>query len=400
MDWKFKIGLVDPSLQARLNPTIEKQATTFFFRNFILPASSREETRGFLEVAASMSDGAAEDSPLALATEALAISSIANWPGRRHLSSMAARLYGRALAATRKAIMNPQEATSDATLVAILLFSLYESITSSEHTTLAWGKHIDGAVAIARARGLQQFQDPQSLLLFRAVRTQMITNAIQSQTAIADFPGPRGWLSDMDTQEPIPFSSIEYSIKLPDLLSRGKRLSALPATLETDQLVENLLEEAHHAAQEYSKWQAQLPAHWGYKSVATCSGDVATSKIEELEVWPGPMHMYKNVHISSTRNNNRIVETLYWSIVIDALKRLQPSNYETDARYRLAKNRIQALVDDVCHSVPFHLWGQELGEKARPDGQNREGEFAMQLSPSMRLSLTKLQLLRLSEATI
>ena len=86
------MGVPDLVLQTKLNPTIEQQATTFFFNNFMVIPRSKETTRGFLEVAAPMYERAKSDSPLHLAIEAMAISVITNWPGRRHLTQLAARL--------------------------------------------------------------------------------------------------------------------------------------------------------------------------------------------------------------------------------------------------------------------------------------------------------------------
>ena len=38
----------------------------------------------------------------------------------------------------------------------------------------AWASHVEGAAAILATRGRAQFNTPQSLSLFRAVRTQMV----------------------------------------------------------------------------------------------------------------------------------------------------------------------------------------------------------------------------------
>lgn len=135
----------------------------------MLPHRMRAMTTGLLQVAAPLVGSAKDDSALSLATEAVAMAVMAKTPDNERLNQYAAHLYGRALAATQQAMQDPAQATSDETLLAILLFALYESIVSSEHSTAAWTKHIDGAVAIVRARGVEQFETPQSLGLFRAV---------------------------------------------------------------------------------------------------------------------------------------------------------------------------------------------------------------------------------------
>jgi hypothetical protein len=47
---------------------------------------------------------------------------------------------------------------------------------STDDTITAWGNHVDGAVALTKMRGTDQFSDPMSHAMFRAVRTMMITS--------------------------------------------------------------------------------------------------------------------------------------------------------------------------------------------------------------------------------
>lgn len=96
---------------------------------------------------------------------------------------------------------------------------LYESISTPSTTN--WSRHVQGAVGIAKARGTAQFEDPQSLVLFRATRTQMLMDAIQRREAVGDFPGPEGWLGDSSKGS---LCSIRCSIKMPDVLARAKTL--------------------------------------------------------------------------------------------------------------------------------------------------------------------------------
>ncbi|KXT02306.1 hypothetical protein AC578_194 [Pseudocercospora eumusae] len=356
--------------QMSLNPPIEKQATAFFFNNFVLPPRNTETTRGFLELAVPLFNASKEGSPLHLATEAVSVSIIANWPGRRHLQQKAARLYGQALAATQKALQDPNNATSDTTLLAILLFSLYESVTSSDRSVQAWSKHIEGAVAIVRARGPQQFANNQSLLLFRAVRTQMLTNAIQQRREIPEFPGAKGWVGDIGEDQTAASTLIKYSVRLPTLLTKAKPLFLSEKTPQTIAQVTEMLNDAFEIQRGLLEWEQQIPAQWGHRSIANrrfSAPDV--DNIDELDVWPGPtMHVYKDVHIACIRNNNRVSQILCCSIVIDALKWLNedPSQCMSDHRFISARHRLQMLVDDICYSVPFHMYGLDVSEDMQP----------------------------------
>lgn len=75
---------------------------------------------------------------------------------------------------------------------------------------------------MVKARGTAQFDDPQSLTLFRATRTQMLMDAVRQRQGVGDFPGPDGWLGDQNKGMPCP--RIKHSLRMPDVLVRAKEL--------------------------------------------------------------------------------------------------------------------------------------------------------------------------------
>jgi hypothetical protein len=86
----------------------------------------------------------------------------------------ARKLYAKGLKDTGEAIRDPEQAKSDELLMAILLFSLYESITSTDGSRTVWTRHINGAVTLVKMRGEKIKSNPTSLHLFRAVRAHMV----------------------------------------------------------------------------------------------------------------------------------------------------------------------------------------------------------------------------------
>ena len=360
-----------PSASLTFNPTIERQAVSFFFENFIVPSQSRKMSRGFLEVLAPMYEATAARSLLSMATEALAVRIAASFPGSRHLLCHADNLYGQALNSGRHALRDPKEATSDETLLSILLFSLYESLTTSDREN--WSKHIRGAVGIARSRGIAQFSDPQSSLLFRATRTQMLGDAISRGEAIEDFPGPKGWLSDQE--DAVGNHLIEYSIRIPDLLAGARELLVLDQTIDSIAKVNELLQDAYKLQHALFDWELNSRSESGYKSIyhSAPSGAVASeADTIRSEVWqPGLVHIYENLLMAIIRNNIRVLQLLCSSVVIDSLKWLDPVNYIADRRYKAAAYRVQYLVDDIAASVPVYL-GYRLAGKEFPLQQSAE----------------------------
>jgi hypothetical protein len=119
-------GLWPFSVPQALEYSTEAAATQFFFRNFVHLPQQSGSNRGFLELIIPSYTKASSDSPLHLATHAVALSALGNYPGNWRLKLDAGRAYGKTLNSVNEAMKDPSLATSDQTILAILLLSLYE----------------------------------------------------------------------------------------------------------------------------------------------------------------------------------------------------------------------------------------------------------------------------------
>lgn len=119
--------------------------------------------------------------------------------------------------------------------------------------------------------------------------------------------------------------------------------------------MDELLREAYDLQNELYRWDMNMPAQFGYKSVMHVTAVPRDENVKATELWPGPVHDYRDVHTASIRNNNRVSQLLCSNVVIGALRWLDPENYMEDRRYRAAAYRVQYLVDDIAASVPFNL---------------------------------------------
>jgi hypothetical protein len=90
--------------------------------------------------------------------------------------------YQRALSATHRALRDPDLATSDGVLAAVLLLSIFENISATKMGEFAWGSHVEGAIQLVKARGRKQLQTATGLRLFIAVRTQLVSGFSDSYT--------------------------------------------------------------------------------------------------------------------------------------------------------------------------------------------------------------------------
>lgn len=151
-----------------------EQAACHFMANFVL-VPRHGSTHGFLEYVVPLLKVQNVSEHFKLAFDACAVGSLwARYPDGASLQEQALGNYTKALQSTYRAICDPDTAGSDATLATVLLLGLFENITAKHVGTLAWGSHIEGALELVRRRGRKQLRSKLGLLLFVAVRTQMV----------------------------------------------------------------------------------------------------------------------------------------------------------------------------------------------------------------------------------
>lgn len=130
LDQTFDFEAFVWNLEHAVPPTIalapECEAIPFFFKNFITLPQQAESTRGYLEYLVPLYNRARPSSVLHLATTAVAMATCGQYPGRQELLREAVSTYGRALKKLNDDLKDPVMSKSDETVLAILMFSLYE----------------------------------------------------------------------------------------------------------------------------------------------------------------------------------------------------------------------------------------------------------------------------------
>jgi hypothetical protein len=114
------------ALPATIQMPPDYEAVPFFFKNFIALPQQAESTRGFLEYLVPLYNKARPASVLHLATTAVAMATCGQYPGRQDLLREAVSTYGKALKKLNGDLKDPVMSRSDETVLAILMFSLYE----------------------------------------------------------------------------------------------------------------------------------------------------------------------------------------------------------------------------------------------------------------------------------
>lgn len=167
-------------LEMAIIPAIEvpldTKASCHFVSNFVL-IPHQGSTRGFMDYLIPLLRTESLDSHLQHAFNACALASLGNrvMSDGVKFQERAYAEYTKALAGTNAALRHPEASKSDGTLAAVLMLGMFENITAKQMGDFAWGSHVEGAIQIVRARGRKQLRTKTGLLLFVAVRTQLVS---------------------------------------------------------------------------------------------------------------------------------------------------------------------------------------------------------------------------------
>ncbi|KAJ4303220.1 hypothetical protein N0V90_002113 [Kalmusia sp. IMI 367209] len=367
--WQF-----DHSIPTTLVMAPEFEAVPFFFRNFVSLPQEAECMRGYLELLVPMYNRAQPSSALHLATSAVALAACGNYPGRQHLLRDAAATYGKAIRKLNEDLQHPILAKSDESVLATLLFSLYETIMSTDDTITAWGNHVDGAVALTKLRGAEQFEDPMSHDVFRAVRTMMITSCVQRSKPVDSFPGTKGWIANDISEENAANRLTLICIDLPNIRSRANALTKTAYHVSHESEAFKVLEFAQLVDENLQQWYLTLPLEWRYRTIGIVNepvDDPATA-----ESWTGEQHVYHDVSLASVVNDYRICRIFCQRVIMACVAWLAVNpKHNLTADYERAVFNIQQMVDEISACVPFHM-NYDMQPVAKELGQERNAAEA------------------------
>ncbi|PSN64285.1 hypothetical protein BS50DRAFT_498411 [Corynespora cassiicola Philippines] len=332
----------------------EFEAVPFFFRNFILLPQQAESMRGYLELLVPLYNKARPSSALHLATNAVAMATCGNYPGRTDLLRNAVSTYGKALKKLNEDLKDPIISKSDETVLTILVFSLYETIMSTDDTITAWGNHVDGAVTLTKLRGEEQFKDPMSHAVFRAVRTMMITSCVQRSKPIDNFPGANGWIASDMSEENAANRLTLICIDLPNIRARANSLTSSLYDPSKESEAIAILEFATMVDENLDEWYRTLPPDWQHSVVSLIYE--MESDVEQAEAWLGEQHVYHDVPLASIVNDYRVCRVFCNRVIMACLDWLSfGGSYENASAYDKAVYVIQKMANEISACVPFHM---------------------------------------------
>lgn len=161
LDWPF---------YRQLPCDFEAQAMGFYHHHFAIRAGLQAGPASARTLTPVLGPGALHHSMLALGYAGLSrcvASKGVQWRAR----TSAEKAYLDAVRAVKHAVILPEEAEIDHTLLAVHLMALYETTARSRSSgpkvmMSAWSNHVRGAAALLESMGLSQFETPESMRVF------------------------------------------------------------------------------------------------------------------------------------------------------------------------------------------------------------------------------------------
>jgi hypothetical protein len=264
---------------------------------------------------------------------------------------------------------------------------------STDDTIAAWGNHVDGAVALTKLRGTDQFDNEMSHAIFRAVRTMMvrrttkpssrsnrvtqITSCVQRSKPIDSFPSSNGWIGNgAFSDENVANRLTLICIDLPSLRARANLLTTTPHNPNDESEAKQILKFAQMVDGNLAEWYSTLPSEWKHNTIGIVSEVPADEDLAVTEKWPGEQHIYTDVPLASIVNDYRVCRIFCRRVIMACINWLSIGGHVDKAgEYNHSRFVIQSMVDDVSACVPFHL-DYELQTVAKEMGQEQNGMFS------------------------
>lgn len=227
----------------------------------------------------------------------------------------------------------------------------------------SWGSHVEGAVSLVKARGPQQLRTRTGLLLFIAVRTQMIVHHLTSGKA--PINGVDWWVGEAARNQAAAECQ-RINLKTSELRADATRLMMEVArTPESIGLMLALIRRAQNVDQEAVRWMRDVPESWRYESVAW-EDSVPGGDYGKAEVFPGRVDVYQDYSIASGWNMVRVTRLILASVIVRCAAWVcSPVDYRTTPEYATAAGTCVDMITDIIASVPYHLGWHLKPERRR-----------------------------------
>ncbi|KAJ0118284.1 hypothetical protein J7T55_009067 [Diaporthe amygdali] len=347
------------------------------------------------------------DSVLASVT-AVGLVGVAQMTRSQTALDAARKSYGKALQLTNAALRDQDEAVKDTTMLSVLILGLFEMIGgSSARTTEAWQKHLNGAAALARLRGMGQFRSRAGIRMFFMLTQNTMINCIQNELPmpkdLIDLRSQLGVMFNLKGREP----GFEICNAMYNILQLRYDIKQ---NIVTD--LDEMLDKFTEAEDDFERVVTLFPEDWQYRKYRL------TQRLRP-GFFNNVCHSYPSLRVSTIWNGLRTCRMLIIETMLEELRNRflrvpvaqVPGRHQFEyqkAKFKLEKIALAILAsvpqhfglvpldgsaqdtfapmptaEDVWPQIPDSSWGAELGEGggSDPNGSDDGDDYCQ--SPSL-----------------
>lgn len=362
------------SLLQPLDQPIALYAISFFFNNFVNIGRSLESTRGFVENILPIYSNAPQTSPIALAVSAVSISvfSLCNKDYETH--DIAAKHLSAALHSLRDSLNDPLGSKCDGNIMASILLQFHETLHAVVELRAAIPVHQNGAMSLIKCRGIQNFQHDTAKYLLLYVRSAEVCCAIREGRFVdAELLAYLGRCNNLPSNPSLKLDKIGVHVAniQAEFIELGQE-SPEERQMNTHLLLMgNLKQRASDLERELLRWSQALPEHWL---------PLKLKPTTPIPMYENICEIYPSIHTASIWNTWRCYRLVVNKIILayghtqNPITELKSSRRPFDIETSECFNHVQAIVDSICYSVPFHL-GNRIPEQRVLDIFDSRFEF-------------------------
>ncbi|KIW31513.1 uncharacterized protein PV07_03158 [Cladophialophora immunda] len=369
---KAKDGCPDLSILIQPSPNTETECLCYFFNNYVtLPRDP--STNIFIEHILPVYLMAAPGSALGEAVTAVAINVTQTCMIGYCDFHLSREAYGRAVTLLKALLRDPVESKKDETLATVFILDFCDSLNQRDVHFTDSGTHQQGAIALLKHRGADNFKSPIAQRLFNAMRSRHISYSLQSGKKVDLDPA----LLEDDTAI-LPSAKLDLiNVELADLhvLAREgpEARHQSPAAF-----YQEVLEKALVLENKLQTWRTSLPESW--QPVAVPVSELHHS-ILDAGVYENMCDVYSSLAVSHVNNSQRISHVSALRLIELCSQSLRDLREPFDPSIeRNVGVRTQEIVDRFCASIPYHL-----GNRTTPTYPHEHREY-----PHVPLSLRRL----------
>lgn len=233
-------------------------------------------------------------------------------------------------------------------MLSVLVLGLFEMIGGSRARGLeAWQKHLNGAAALARMRGMSSFRSPAGMRMFVMLTQNILIACIQNELPMPkDLLEMRREVASMLQDRSSGFEIYSAMYKILQLRYDIKQGRAT----DLDQMLDNFTD----AEDDFERALSLFPESWGYHKCRL-----------PQPLRPGffdnVYHVYPNLKIARIWNGLRTCRLLILETMVEELRKgfshvpvgLVPKRHQSE--YQKAKFKMERIALAILASVPQHF---------------------------------------------